>query len=178
MGFNLEGFATNVAAGKILDELAVETKKMHPDSTLSFEREISFEEWMNRKADDNILDIYSTADGTLVSASHKFLFNFIHRGFSKKFDVYKFDLSETSMVFRFEVCKNGERFQLMVIDDAQSRKIAYDPILPIQDEDVFMDFFPRYLKLITCFDFHKIDLSARAKRFVFTNFNREEYYFV
>jgi hypothetical protein len=178
MGFNLEGFATNASEEQILTALEIETKRLHPKSSLQLEKEISFEEWMTRKAEDNVLDIYSTSEGSLISASHKFMFNFIHRPFSKNFDLYKFDLSETTMQFRFEICKNGELFQVMIIDDSQSRKLICDQILPVQDEDVFMDLFPRYLKMITRFDFHMIDLSKRGKRFVFANFDREEYYFV
>jgi hypothetical protein len=178
MGFNLEGLACRVPEEKVIADLRKETLKKHPDSKLFLEKEISFEDWMRYKPGDNVLDIYSTDKGTLISASHKILFNFFHLPFSENFDLYKFDLSETSMHFRFEVSKNGDEHQVMTVNDSNGRRVMHDPILPVPDGDVSMVLFPNFVRMITDFDFHEIDLADKAKRYLFTNFNKEEYYFV
>lgn len=169
MGVSVNGFATKANKEIAIIELENACKLVNPNATIVFEREAIFEELIQRKGADNIIDIYSTKNGSILIMSHKLFEKFSRWELSKSYDIDYFDICETSMSHRFAKFSEGKETECMNIWDSGSAKdIAGQNYLDIkQDEDVFFSAFPRLTDKYTEQTFHQIELDTKVERYNF-----------
>lgn len=169
MGVSVNGFATKENKDIAIKELEKACKLVNPNATIVFEREAIFEELIQRKRADNIIDIYETKNGSILIMSHELFEKFSRWELSKSYDIDYFDICETSMSHRFAKFSEGKETECMNIWDSGSTKdIAGQNYLDIkQDEDVFFSAFPRLTDKYTEQTFHQIELDSRIERYNF-----------
>lgn len=176
MGVTIIGIATKADEISILDGLVKTYAKWNHFYKAEFESEQYFEILINRKPDNNIVDIYSTTHGTIGVLSWE-LFEILSKyDLSLNFDFLYFDISETSMDHRFALFSQGKEGLCMNIWDKGSAKtIAGDNFLDIKEaEDIFFDVFPRAIAEFTPKPFHTIDLGTKIKRYRLTKVDNLE----
>ncbi len=169
MGVSVNGFATKANQEIAIKQLERACKLVNPNATIEFEREAIFEELIQRKRADNIIDIYSTKNGSILIMSHELFEKFSRWELSKSYDIDYFDICETSMSHRFAKFSEGKETECMNIWDSGSTKdIAGQNYLDIkQDEDVFFSAFPRLTDKYTEKTFHQIELDSKIERYNF-----------
>jgi len=169
MGVSINGFATKANKNEAIKELEKACQLINPDARINFEREAIFEEWIQRKREDNIIDIYSTNNGSILIMSHQLFEKFSRWELSKCYEIDYFDIDETSMSHRFARFSQGKETVCMNIwDSGSSKDISGDNYLKIeQDEDVFFSAFQRLADSYTEETFHEIDLGSKIERFRF-----------
>jgi len=169
MGVSVNGFATKASKEIAIKELEKACKLVNPNATIVFEREAIFEELIQRKRTDNIIDIYTTRNGSILIISHELFEKFSRWELSKSYNVDYFDICETSMSHRFARFSDGKETECMNIWDSGSTKdIAGQNYLDIkQDEDVFFSAFPRLTDKYTEQTFHQIELDSKIERYNF-----------
>jgi hypothetical protein len=169
MGVSINGFATKADKEIAIKELEKAFKLVNPNAKIVFEREAIFEELIQRKRTDNIIDIYSTKNGSILVMSHDLFEKFSRWDLSKSYDIDYFDICETSMSHRFAKFSAGKETECMNIWDYGSTKdIAGQNYLDIkQNEDVFFSAFPRLADKYTEQSFHRIELDSKIDRYNF-----------
>ncbi len=167
MGVSFKGFATKAEEQIVLSSLILTYRKWMHDFKIYFNSEEFLDVLINRKPSDNIIDIYSTTFGTLCIMSDQ-LFEILSKyDLSENFDFTYFDISDTSMSYRFALFGNGVEKKCMNIwDNGRSKDIAGDNFLNItNDEDIFLNVFPRAINEYLPEPFNDIDLSSKITRY-------------
>ena len=172
MGVSFIGIATKETnKEKIISSLVDTFKKFNRNYNVTFESEKSFDEIINRKPDNDTLDIYVSDNGTLLTMSNEFFREYLNKEtLSENFDFIYFDISDTSNSYRFAMFGSGKEGLCMNIWDLgnSTKRIAGDNFLNItNDEDVFSHSFPNAVDQYLPATFHSIDLSTKIERYKF-----------
>jgi hypothetical protein len=167
MGVSFKGIATRTDENTILNGLIRTYEKWNHKFEAEFDAEHFFEVLINRKPDNNIVDIYSTSSGTICILSLDLFEILSKHDLSTNFDFVYFDISETSMSHRFALFSSGKEGLCMnVWDKGSSKQISGDNFLNItNEEDIFLNVFPRTINDYLPKSFNDIDLSTKIKRY-------------
>ena len=170
MGVSFMGIGTRENnKEKVISALAETFGKFSLNFSVNFEGERFFEEIINRKPDNETLDIFASAKGTLLTMSHVFFEEHLSKEtLSEKFDFIYFDVSDTSNSYHFAIYGEGKAGPRMNVWDLGNnrKRIAGTNFLNISDEeDVFMNSFPRAVDEYLPATFHSIDLTTKIERY-------------
>ena len=168
MGVTIMGIATKADEKTVLNAIKKTFEGDNLYFDINFESEPFFESFINRKPSDNIIDLYSTNNGTICVLSSQ-LFEILRKEFlATFFDFVYFDICETSMSHRFALFSNGSEGSCMNIwDKGNSKRIAGDNFLDIKDDDdIFFNSFPSAINDYLPQSFHSIDLTTKIKRYL------------
>jgi hypothetical protein len=169
MGISIMGIATKADLDFVVRALEATLLKERKYFTLKLESEISFDNIILRKGENDIIDMYSSPSGTLVTFSYSVYEKLEKWHLSSFFDFNYFDISETSMEHRFAFFSGGvEKVGMNVYDYGSTKTIFGDNFLQIeQQEDIFHFVFPRIVNEYLPEPFHQMDYDKyKIKRFI------------
>ncbi|MBE7661524.1 hypothetical protein F7646_13175 [Tenacibaculum finnmarkense genomovar finnmarkense] len=178
MGITIQGIITLEKEKSAITKIEKAFRASNIKYTYDIEllEEPIFEELIERKRQDDIIDVYTDNKGTLITFSHNILENFSTNSISKYFDFDYFDLDDTSMAYRFSQFKEGgEKLSMNIfhgmniIKNDDSREILGDNFLDIKDnEDIYFVTFHKLVDSYLTTPLDSIDLSQKVNRYKVT----------
>lgn len=144
MGVSFIGIATKAKESELIDAIKQTNLKNNKPVDIVFESEHYFETVILRKPEDGIIDVYSCDKGTVCTVSYNVYDQYLWKSeISERFNLFYFDVSETSMEHRFAFFALGSEKQGMnVYDEGSSKRIHGDNFLNIRDgDDIFTGIF-------------------------------------
>lgn len=144
MGVSFIGIAAKAKEKELIDLIKQTNLKNNKPVDIVFDSEHQFETLILRKREDNIIDVYSCDEGTVCTVSYNVYENYLWKSdISEFFNLFYFDVDETSMEHRFAFFALGSEKQGMnVYDEGSSKRIHGDNFLNIQDgDDIFTGTF-------------------------------------
>ncbi|MGB8195188.1 MAG: hypothetical protein WCF67_24845 [Chitinophagaceae bacterium] len=144
MGVSFIGIATKAGEKELLASIQKTNAQNKRDVDIIFDSEHSFETIILRKHGDNIIDIYTSEKGSVCTVSFNVYDHYLWKHeMSSFFDLFYFDVSETSMEHRFAFFAYGtEQCGMNVYDEGGSKRIHGNNFLKIQDNhDIFTKTF-------------------------------------
>lgn len=144
MGVSFIGIATKAKENELIDAIKQTNLKNKRPVEIVLDSEHYFETVILRKPEDNIIDIYSCDKGTVCTVSYNVYERYLWKvDISEYFNLFYFNISETSMEHRFAFFALGSEKQGMnVYDEGSSKRIHGDNFLNIRDsDDIFTGVF-------------------------------------
>lgn len=144
MGISITGFATKADEQKIIRSIVSALHQENRKAEIVFDSEQPFDGVMLRKPGDDFIDIYSGDKGSVCTVSNDIQERHLWlERISKLYDLFYFDISETSMEHRFALYSGGaEKMAMNVYDLGSKKRIVGENFLNIQDDrDIFTGTF-------------------------------------
>lgn len=162
MGYNISGIVIN----KNLDNIDKDLSKIL-NLELKYEKEIDFETASENWKYENIVDVYSSKNGTLIFTNYKRCFDESYSYVNAH--LLTFAISETSMTFYFAYSINEKLIRSVVFADDE---IVHEQGFRLKVEDENEDISEVIWKQIESLlgeSFEKIPLEVKAKRYQIIN---------
>jgi len=167
MGYNIAGIAINKNFNKDPQKLIKDL-----ELPLVYEGEVDFETGTSYK-EEGYFDIFFSEKGTIIYSYGPIEFD---AKFSKGCSMLNFAIGETSMVFHFELFRNGERVRVKSVHEDKVLEDNGDKLEVEEGENELMEIILKQKGQLFGQHFNEMALELKGHRFKMIQIKEEEIY--